>query len=119
MRQVALSVTFNYNSPTFKSREVERLSIVAGLSVSGTTASMTSREGRGKARMKGERVAKGGKKGGTTSRRALCSNFRASCGEKFEAKEKRGRGKREGGKEKRRKKKECFCPEEFPTERHN
>lgn len=74
-------------------------------------------------------MAKGGKKRKERRRELFCSNFRASCAEKFEAKEKGGERereerkrrkgkrerKRERRKEKRRKGKECFCPEEFPT----
>lgn len=67
---------------------MERLSIVAGLREwRATTANVDDVGGavRRRGRWDGEEGWQGTK--GTTSR-ALCSNFRASCAEKFEAKKK-------------------------------
>lgn len=96
---------------------MERLSIVAGLREWRATTANGDDVG-GAVRRRGWWDGEEGWQGtkGTTSR-ALCSNFRASCAEKFEAKKKR-KVKKEKGKSK--KEERVFLPGGASrAERHN
>ena len=109
------SATFNYN-PFDLNREVEmdfRSLLVEwndDVEEKGRLAMRRWREGKGWQR--GKRRKRKGE--GTRRRELFCSNFRASCAEKFEAKEKKG-GKRKGERGK-----SVSARRSFPrAERHN